>query len=288
MPSPWSLAWTPLWLRRYRKNPNSAEQGLGDCSVPVPRECQAVKEPHGTDSVFKHCLREHLLPPRRTCTEVSAHFAQARGYPAPFQRTHSSLLVCTRCFPADSCSLCAAGDTEMCGTARAVTAPAVLALSPGTVCDLHPTPSPHLHLLFLTAPPTLLTAQQMALVKGKPLCPVRAGKEYFSTGYCRKFSIPSYCLYIVPFPWVMFSPLGPALPPALWAAAFPHSSHVYLSELLNPDISHFLLTVKSVLCALWPRCLSLGDKQFPNNLKELAMERIVIIQIYSKFTVKIK
>lgn len=133
--------------------------------------------------------------------------------------------MCTRCcFPADSCSLSAAGDTEVYGTVRAVTAPAVLALSPGTVCDLHHTPSPHLHLLLLTAPPTLLTAQQMAFVKGKPLCPVRAGKEYFSTGCYRKFSIPSYYLYIVPFSWVMFSSLVPALPPTLWAAAFPHSS----------------------------------------------------------------
>lgn len=59
--------------------------------------------------------------------------------------------MCTRCcFPADSCSLCSAGDTELYGTVRAVTAPAVLALSPGTVRDLRPTPSPHLHLLFLT------------------------------------------------------------------------------------------------------------------------------------------
>lgn len=59
---------------------NSAEQGLGDCSDPIPRECQAVKEPHSTDSVFKYCCREHLLPPRRTCISKSQLILSRPGF----------------------------------------------------------------------------------------------------------------------------------------------------------------------------------------------------------------
>lgn len=80
-------------------------------------------------------------------------------------------------------------------------------------------------------------------------------------------------------------PKGNALP-ALWAATFPNSCCVYLSELLKPGISHFLLSVK---LRFYDHTVYHWEKtEFPNHLEELAVEGTVIIQIYSKLTLKIK
>lgn len=67
------------------------------------------------------------------------------------------------------------------GTARAVTAPAVLALS-RALCDLHPfsTLTPPVPDPSTTHPAHCPTN---GICRGKALHPVRAGKKYFPLGY---------------------------------------------------------------------------------------------------------
>lgn len=67
---------------------------------------------------------------------------------------------------------------------------------------------------------------------------------------------------------------------------FPNPCCVYPFELLNPGISHFLLTVKPVL--YHHTAYHRAENECPKSREELAVEGTVMIHMYSSFTVKIK
>ena len=132
----------------------------------------------------------------------------------------------------------------------------------------HPTsPLPLRAPCGIPAPTHLTPCQnETAFVRAKPPCFV-GGQGKWYRRWATRVGFPStvrlsdcslYCLEssILLFlrAWLILFPRldgggwsGTALPPARWTPISPNACCVYLFELLNPGISHFLLTVKPVL-----------------------------------------